>query len=530
MRTNFPLDKSKPLQNRQEGVLPTTDDGVIAMIPTARSHHDYLQFVTQTLNEHYEESIHFLQDFFAETILWMTSMDLSPTALLMKDRYSAKAQGRKPHDPAHLLRSTLLMTKLHLSVDQWVYTMRITPVYAILSGFSPGKTPGVGTFYDFFRRLWIANSPHLTKKMKRKLRKPRKKGKKNQKQEPKNPKITEKLVKRALRSNQIHYSTKAHDQLQQLFQTLFVFPSAAKGLLGNTQSFSVIGDGTPVETGGRAYGKFLCDCRKTGNWKCSCDRQFSDPDADYGWDSYREKYYYGRTLYMFCAADSPYNLPVYPRLFKASRHDSVSWICGYRELRHWYNSWKMGEAILDSAHDALPIYTLLEHDEVAAIIDLNRRGSGKWVYNEMEIGPDGVPICPIGRKMNNWGKCSGRHRTKWRCPAKVGKWECPHPCSPSDYGRTFYTSTKDNPRLFPRIRRDSKEWKERYALRTGVERCIKRQKVDYKLEASNGRSSRHWTIRVYLIAMCQHADAWLEEAKKDSLPAIDHWIQAPISS
>lgn len=59
-----------------------------------------------------------------------------------------------------------------------------------------------------------------------------------------------------------------------------------------------------------------------------------------------------------------------------------------------------------------------------------------------------------------------------------------------------YTSTTDNPRLFPRIRRDSKEWRKHYALRTSVERCIKRQKVDYKLETSQGRSSRHWNIRV----------------------------------
>lgn len=128
---------------------------------------------------------------------------------------------------------------------------------------------------------------------------------------------------------------------------------------------------------------------------------------------------------------------------------------------HWYSDWKMGEAILDSAHDDLPIYTMLEHDDVSSIIELNLRRSGHTVYNEMKINSDGVPVCPIGRKMVCWGKCPGRQRVKWRCPAKVGKWECPTPCSPSDYGRTFYTSTMDNPRLFPRIRRDSKEWRER---------------------------------------------------------------------
>jgi len=57
------------------------------------------------------------------------------------------------------------------------------------------------------------------------------------------------------------------------------------------------------------------------------------------------------------------------------------------------------------------------------------------------------------------------------------------------------------------VKRDSKEWRKHYALRTGAKRCIKRQKIDYKLEGSNGQSSRNWNIRTYIIAMCQHADA-----------------------
>lgn len=35
-----------------------------------------------------------------------------------------------------------------------------------------------------------------------------------------------------------------------------------------------MGDGTPVLTGGRSYGKFLYDCRKQGDCKCQCKRQF----------------------------------------------------------------------------------------------------------------------------------------------------------------------------------------------------------------------------------------------------------------
>lgn len=504
---------------------------MILLLPASRSHEAYLQFVKSKFEAHYGDSVNFLQDFYADLIFWVIPFDLSRTATIMKEGYSVRTKGRKPRDPADMLRSTLLMTKLQSGVDDWVRQLRTIPVYAILSGFSPDDVPGIGTFYDFFRRLWNADSPHKTGRNKRRLKKPKKKGKKNEKQEPRNPGITEKLVARSIRSDTIHYSPKAHDRLMTLFQQMFVLPSAEKGLLGNTASFSVIGDGSPVVTGARAYGKFLCKCRFQGNWKCDCKRQFADPDADWGWDSYRERYYYGRTLYMFCAADSPYNLPVYPRLFRASTHDTVSWICGYRELRHWYPQWKLGEAILDSAHDAFPIYTMLEHDDVSSIIDLNPRRSGKLVTDDITFGMDGVPTCPIGRKMINWGKNPKTFRNKWRCPAKVGKWECPHPCSSSEYGRTVYTSTKDNPRWFPRVRRDSKRWAERYALRTGVERCIKRQKIDYKLESSRGRSSRHWNIRVYLIAMCQHTDAWQEEAKKQKqLHSIQQWLNAPAAA
>nr|WP_245590402.1 DDE transposase [Aneurinibacillus terranovensis] len=387
------------------------------MIPVARSHEAYLQFVVEQLHLQYGESKAFLQQFYADLILWITPVDLSLTSSLMKDQYSPNPKGSKPRDPTDLLRSLLLMNKLHIT------------------------------------------------KKKRKLKKPKKKGKKNQKQEPNNPNITEKLLGRIQRQGQIHG-------------------------IATVSVNSLI----PMPTG-------------VGTVR-------------------RERYFYDRHLYMFTAADSHYHLPLYPRLFKASQHDAVSWVCGYHEFLHWYPQWNIGEMILDSAHDASPIYSCLESHHVSTIIELNPRKATQFTYNEMDIGLDGVPICPIGRKMMNWGKEAKRYRRKWRCPAKVGKWECPHPCSTSDYGRTFHTSTADNPRLFPRVPRDSKEWRNRYKLRTGVERCVKRQKIDYKLEDSKGRSSRHWNIRIYSIAMCQHADAWFEEAKKQKLSSLDQWFAA----
>jgi hypothetical protein len=201
-------------------------------------------------------------------------------------------------------------------------------------------------------------------------------------------------------------------------------------------------------------------------------------------------------------------------------------VCTYQEFIRQYPNWNVAEVILDAAHDATPIYAMLNRDHAHPVIDLNHRKKGCFQYKQMSIDPNGTPVCPIGRKMIRWGIDRVRNRTKWRCPAVLGKWECPTPCSASTYGRTFHTYTNDQPRLFTSICRSSDKWKERYRLRTGVERCIKRQKVDYQLESSKGRSSRHWNTRVYLIAMCQHLDAWFKDANSNKSPFdITSWIQ-----
>ena len=39
---------------------------------------------------------------------------------------------------------------------------RYRPLFAILSGFEFGNTPGVGTFYDFLNRLWDSDEDNMT--------------------------------------------------------------------------------------------------------------------------------------------------------------------------------------------------------------------------------------------------------------------------------------------------------------------------------------------------------------------------------
>ena len=55
----------------------------------------------------------------------------------------------------------------------------MNPLYAILSGFEVGNTPGVGTFYDFLNRLWDSDEDHMSPHihpLKTKVKKPKTKG------------------------------------------------------------------------------------------------------------------------------------------------------------------------------------------------------------------------------------------------------------------------------------------------------------------------------------------------------------------
>ena len=75
--------------------------------------------------------------------------------------------------------------------------------------------------------------------------------------------------------------------------------------------------------------------------------------------------------------------------------------------------------------------------------------------------------------------------------------------------------SKDNPRLFPEVPRDSEAWKLVYKRRTAVECSNKRAKIDYKLEAGRHRSTMMWMIRTYGVMMCQHVDAWYRHQEKE---------------
>jgi hypothetical protein len=74
---------------------------------------------------------------------------------------------------------------------------------------------------------------------------------------------------------------------------------------------------------------------------------------------------------MVSAADSPYDLPLYPRLHPASRHDSISLVISTVEYTQRFTLGTVDKMLLDAAHDAEAIYRLLHHQRIEPFIDLN---------------------------------------------------------------------------------------------------------------------------------------------------------------
>lgn len=485
------------------------------MKPLLVAHESYQNFLLEQLQEHYSGGILTLvsKDWPIISKLWIT--DLSYVTTWLFDTYSLK--GPAPRDPASMLRSYLLflLTSPTIGITKWVDQLYRVPLYAILSGFEPGDIPGVGTFYDFFQRLWGYDKQNIKSQKQKRKKKKKKKLKKGEKQASKDPGIVEKLVNRFL-----CYGSKRKclpgDRLFDFFQSQFLDVSAKLGLLGDLNSLGVAGDGTPLETARYPRSKSTCNCSAQGITKCNHPRLYSQPDCNSGWDSSRERYFNGYHLYMISASDSPYDLPLYPRLQPASRHDAVSLVASSIEFSQRFSLGTIGRMLLDAAHDAEAIYELLIHQKIEPFIDLNPRTKKNYSSDgDIKISSKGIPICPIDKEMKPNGYDISQKRQKWRCSLACGtKNSCKNPCSTAKYGRTFHTFSKDNLRLFTKTPRSSDKWQLTYKRRTSIERSNKREKIDYHLEAGRHRSTKMWYIRIYCIMMCQHIDAWYSEKKK----------------
>lgn len=291
------------------------------MLPDISGGHSaYQNFLVTNLRKYYPDPDSIARSTW-DIIDRFWNLDLSFTDEFMKPKYSIF--GPKPRTPSCMQRSYLLSLDFKVtSITDWAAQLKINPLYAILSGFDFGNTPGVGTFYDFFSRMWDSDDSHLSPhihSLKIKVKKPKTKGSKADSIE----KVTVDELLPQLENTTFDINEQPYGSLFKLYKSEFLDVSVSKGLI-TPESLAIAGDGTPVATSHRERKHRVCDCSSKGITDCKCDRYFSQPDCDTGWDSSRDCWYHGYDLYMLVASDSESDLPVFPLLNPASKHDSHS--------------------------------------------------------------------------------------------------------------------------------------------------------------------------------------------------------------
>lgn len=427
------------------------------------------------------------------------------------------------------------------SFDDWVKLMRDEPFYALISGFEPDQVPGVGTFYDFQDRLLQRpRQPRTRPQRPHYQRQQQDKRKANRDKKDIRPhqniinRLADRILARPAPSAPLAATLAGwadvsalpvwEQTLQTIFFSCFVSHSVELKLL-DLKQLCVAGDGTKLPSWANASGKKLCTCDNRGKSAqdhCRCQRAYRDPLARWGWDSYRECWVYGHSLYELTAYSFKHTcqLPLLVSLADCNRHDSVQALVGlYRAQELFGLSLKV--VSLDAAHDILGLYRLAtQRWHTAVVIPLNERNQGNLHYTGPLRLEDGVPICQAERPMTHWGFCPDRLRIKWRCPLAASKKNpeltaCPffdNGCSGSAYGRVIYTYPQQNYRLHTLIPRDSDLWHCHRDARSCAERSVKRKKYDFHLLQTKTAGRDRWFFRVILAACCQHIDAWLRHA------------------
>jgi hypothetical protein len=322
-------------------------------------------------------------------------------------------------------------------------------------------------------------------------------------------------------------------RLENLLFTAAIIPSANRGMLGDLSKLIVCGDGSALVTGACHSGKPSCQCRQQGVFRCQHPRFYQDHTANWGWDCYREVYYFGHSFYQHVVNFGGHDLPIHIHFGQASESDFTLSLKSLDRLlkacaeNHLPVS--ISAAVYDAGHDGRGNYEYLLAHRISPVIALNpRHGLPQASGNAQQLNSDGVPLCPAHLPMRRHS-AGPHHQLFFNCPVKRpthldGKtvWkshvgECPNKvlCQPdTKMGPVVFVRSDSDPRLYPAIARDSSKYKELMKLRSGCERSNSTKKVAHKLERRPCRSATHYLVRLYLISIIEHAKAWVAEDRK----------------
>jgi len=554
----------------------------------SQKHIDYRTFIEKWFKKHgCEPDVAEQLERYKEALLILWEMDLEPARPVLERCYAPSPRGGRPWDPIVMLRCFLLALLVgQPSLNKWAKDLAASRVLRVLAGIEQDRErmrkagrapeeipvrPGVGTLYGFLHRLHDgpvrktcehveqpsenerrrASTPRKLKKKRKKKQKAKQsycKGRSRRGQaggkrdrgsatdreqtradeELNTEAPTEKLVEELKKASELPNPT---DLLQRLSEILFsvgVMESACRGLLGDVSNLVVSGDGSPLRTGANRHGKPACDC--PDDKRCDCPRFYSDPDAEWGWDSHRNQWFFGHHFYEVSCSQSGHDLPLAITIGPGNRSDYIG---SLETLNRLYKNlkplgWKISVFIGDAGgHDAEPIYRYLMEHGTSPVIPLRFPAPPTHPQRpDVKLSKRGVPLCKASAEMASWGS-AGAGRSMFICPVKARRLDkCPlapenNPdwvCRPDlKWGPSVNIKHEDNPRLCPPIPRNSKQYKAYYKLRSGTERSNSVKKEKFSLEKARHRRKSFWLIRLHLIALLQHGRAWVAQEDADAL-------------
>ena len=497
------------------------------MLKSWQSHQEYKAFLHEA-KVHFGPSLRHRLFSFSDIRAKLISLNLDPVMEFISSLYSDG--GRPAENQAQILRSFVLFCLLRSAkliccgLTKWASSVLPgDPVFCALVGCSCDNLPPVGSYYDFMNRLWLfkdrsrysRTKTFPAAKNRKKPDKPKGKGQKA----PDHAGIISRIVPYLINGGGIPFNFESI--LQNILLIAAGRPSMAKGLIP-MDGLTVSGDGTCVHVHASPFGHRLRSCpyRSACADFENCPRHFSDPDASIGWDSDLNDYFFGYNLYNISVYNpsASVDLPILVRYTDARRHDSVNGIVALYELGKHAPDIKIENLCLDSANDNYPTYELCKHWNIKPFIDLNKRtGRPESIPERINIDTDGTPICNAGHRMVFWGYDRCKHAMKWRSPCVLGKCErCDSPCSKSPYGRTVYTKTDWDIRLYTPVARGTEEWKRIYNNRTSTERINNRILNNYGLHGMHIHGKDHYSFFTMIICICIHLDAWHKCKKTNS--------------
>lgn len=100
---------------------------------------------------------------------------------------------------------------------------------------------------------------------------------------------------------------------------------------------------------------------------------------------------------MFVASDFFSDLPVFPMLERASRHDMPIFLHSFFTMKSYLPDFHLEKLLLDSTMDGIAVYNYCKQERITPFIDLKKTNNGNFKYmNTFTTGPDGGSSLPFG--------------------------------------------------------------------------------------------------------------------------------------